>query len=208
MSHRELKVGRAAMAAAVVTALVVGATTSGASARTAASTVEFRPVLRQLPPTTGTATPDATTAAMVAGCDVDAVEQLPVVPTTRWRAATAEHCVVFPDFVDTTRRYYLGPAGVTPDAVRRARAEFVTGQGWTVRLTLTRAGSRAWDALAEQQFHHQVAITASGKVVSAPIIQPNDATFESFGGTAVISGSFNRKQAEAVAILARPPNGR
>jgi preprotein translocase subunit SecD len=53
-----------------------------------------------------------------------------------------------------------------------------------------------------------VAIAASGKVVSAPIIQPSDATFESFGGTAVISGSFNRKQAEALAILARPPNGR
>ncbi len=106
-----------------------------------------------------------------------AVEQLAVVPTTRWRTATVKHCVVFPDFVDTTRRYYLGPAGVTPDAVRRARAEFVTGQGWTVQLTLTRAGSRAWDALAEQQFHQQVAITASGKVVSAPIIQPNDATF-------------------------------
>ena len=110
--------------------------------------------------------------------------------------------------MDTTRRYYLGPAGVTTDAVRRARAELVTGQGWSVHLDLTRAGSRAWDALAEQQFHQQVAITASGKVVSAPIIQPNDATFESFGGTAVISGSFTRKQAEALALVARPANGR
>jgi preprotein translocase subunit SecD len=110
--------------------------------------------------------------------------------------------------VDTTRRYYLGPAGVTTDAVRRARVEFVTGPGWTVHLTLTRAGSRAWDALAEQQFHQQVAITASGKVVSAPIIQPSDATFESFGGTAVIGGSFTRKQAEALALLGRPAHGR
>jgi hypothetical protein len=208
-----VKITRAAMTAAVVVTLVVSTSAvdgagAGAAARTAASTVEFRPVLTQLPPTTGASTPDATAAATVAGCDVDAVEQLAVVPTTRWRTATVKHCVVFPDFVDTTRRYYLGPAGVTPDAVRRARAEFVTGQGWTVHLTLTRAGSRAWDALAAQQFHQQVAITASGKVVSAPILQPETATFQSFGGTAVISGSFNRKQAEALAILARPPNGR
>jgi hypothetical protein len=207
-----VKITRAAMTAAVVVTLVVSTSAvdgagAGAAARTAASTVEFRPVLTQ-PPTTGASTPDATAAATVAGCDVDAVEQLAVVPTTRWRTATVKHCVVFPDFVDTTRRYYLGPAGVTRDAVRRARAEFVTGQGWTVHLTLTRAGSRAWDALAAQQFHQQVAITASGKVVSAPIIQPETATFQSFGGTAVISGSFNRKQAEALAILARPPNGR
>ena len=202
-------VARGAMTAlVVVAAIVAGAGTSGAASRTRASTVEFRPVLAQLPPATGTSAPDASATATVAGCDVDAVERLPVVPTTRWRTATVEHCVVFPDLVDTSRRYYLGPAGVTPDAVRRARAEFVTGQGWTVHLTLTRAGSRAWDALAEQQFHQQVAITALGKVVSSPIIQPNDATFESFGGTAVISGAFTRKQAQALAILARPANGR
>jgi hypothetical protein len=206
-----MKLTRAAMTAAVVTVLVLAATTAGvasAAARTTASTIEFRPVLTMLPPATSTSTPDAAAAATVAGCDVDAVEQLPVVATTRWRTATVAGCVVFPDLVDTTRRYYLGPAGVTTDAVRRARAEFVTGQGWTVHLTLTRAGSRAWDALAEQQFHQQVAIAASGKVVSAPVIQPSDATFESFGGTAVISGSFDRKQAEALALLARPANRR
>ncbi len=39
---------------------------------------------------------------------------------------------------------------------------------------------------------------------SSPAMPPST----SFGGTAVISGSFNRKQAEALALLARPANGR
>jgi preprotein translocase subunit SecD len=114
----------------------------------------------------------------IAICDTAGVEQLPVVPTTPWRLAKPEECVVYPDLVggSSAPRYYLGPAGVTASDIKRARAEFVAGQGWTVKLTLTKAGSRAWDALAEQQFHQQVAITASG----------------------------TRKQAEALALLAAP----
>ena len=201
----------------MVGVLVMGAATLGtpAAARSTASTVEFRPVLAELPSESATSTTmspaDRVDAAVkIATCDVAAVEQLPVVPTTKWRTAEPEECVVYADrsSSDGAPRYYLGPAGVTTTDVKRARAEFVSGQGWTVKLTLTNAGSKAWDTLAEQQFHQQVAVTASGKVVSAPTIEPNDSAFTSFGGVAVISGSFTQKQARSLALLAAPDNGR
>src|SRR5262249_20848730 len=73
--------------------------------------------------------------------------------------------------------------------------------GWTVKMDLTDAGSSKWDALAQQQFHKQVAIVLDGVVQSAPTIQPNDASFTSFNGTAVISGNFTGDKAETLAKL-------
>ena len=204
-----------ATVAALVAVMVMVVTASAASAsaaaasRTHASTVEFRPVLAQLPaaPTTSTTmTPaDRVDAAVkIATCDVAAVQQLFVLPTTKWPTAKPEECVVYPDLSggQGASRYYLGPAAVTTRDIERARAEFMAGQGWTVRFDLTKSGSRDWDALAEQQFHEQVAVTASGRVVSAPTIQPSDETFQSFDGTAVISGAFTAKQAHGLALLA------
>ena len=202
----------------MVAVLVMGVTTLGATtavARSTASTVEFRPVLADLPPESTTSTTmgpadRVDVGVKIAICDVVAVEKLPVVPTTEWRTAKPEECVVYPDLSAGrhSSRKYLGPAAVTTSDVKRARAEFVAGQGWTVKLTLTRAGAKAWDTLAEQQFHKQVAITASGRVASAPLIQPNNQTFTSFGGVAVISGGFAQKEAQVLAHLAAPDNGR
>jgi preprotein translocase subunit SecD len=68
-------------------------------------------------------------------------------------------------------------------------------------VNLTNAGSAQWDALAQKQFHQQVAIVLDGIVQSAPSIQPKDTTFTSFGGTAVISGGFTGGQASDLAKL-------
>jgi preprotein translocase subunit SecD len=198
-------------------ALTSVAATAGATAVSArtANVLEFRPVLAALPPepaTSTTAAPaDRVTAALaVASCEPGAVLQLPAVPTTRITSAGADDCVVLGERGDGhgATRYYLGPAGVTTAAVKSAKAEFVSGAGWTVKLAFTKAGSAAWDELAEQQFQKQVAVVVNGRVVSAPTVQPNEAAFESFGGTAVISGDFTENEVRALARRIRAANGR
>lgn len=199
-----------ALAAATVFAALLGAGT--ASAKTPPATVELRAVLAMVPPeptvSTTLAPADRLDAATkVATCDRAGVAQLAFVPTTTWQTAGPDDCVVFPDH-RSDARYLLGPAKVTSSDVKRATAAFVSGQGWTVRLDLTRRGAKAWDALARQQFHGQVAMSASGRVLAAPTIQPNDETFTSFDGVAVVSSDFTRKEAQAVAVLARHRSGR
>jgi hypothetical protein len=204
----------AALAAVSAVAGVVGGATSAsgrADARPATGPgLELRPVLTELPSVTATPPTPApvdlrAAAAAVATCDPAAVAALPVVPTTAGALARAGDCVVFPARVGgkAAPRYYLGPAAVTGPAVARAHAEFVSGQGWTVRLELTKAGAKAWDALAGQQFHQQVAVAVRGEVVSAPTIEPSEQEFRSFEGVAVISASFTQRQALALAALAR-----
>lgn len=200
------------VAGCVLAALAVLVSWSGgrASARPSRASLEARAVLAQIPPAGSTSTTLAPAqrvdaAVKVATCDVAAVQALAAVPTTRSRTAKPDECVVYPDQQGGSGapRSYLGPARVTTADVRRARAELVAGQGWTVRLDLTKSGSQAWDDLAREQFHGQVAFVVDGRVVAAPIIQPNNATFQSFDGSAVISGAFGKKEAAAVARLAR-----
>ena len=147
-------------------------------------------------------------AGAIADCNDAVVAVLTVVPTTKVGDAEPSACVVFPDKPGGRRapRYYLGPAGDLP--VDDAKAEFLAGQGWTVKIDFTGSGEKAWDRLAKEQFHKQVAITYEGVVVSAPTIQPNDAKFASFEGTAVVSGDFTKKEAFALALAARYANGR
>ncbi len=187
--------------------------------------LRFRPVLAPLPSeaaqakaatTTTTTAPGATTTTTapqpseaearkaIASCDDATVSTLTSIPTTNRGADVRDACVVLPDKPGgkTSSRYYLGKTGLTgKGTVSTAKAEFVSGQGWTVKMDLTDSGSSKWDALAQQQFQKQVAIVLDGQVQSAPTIQPNNAAFESFGGTAVISGSFTQDEAENLAKL-------
>jgi preprotein translocase subunit SecD len=146
---------------------------------------------------------DAAAKAAIASCDPNAVAVLPKIPTTSREEDKRKACVVLPDKPGgpTVPRYYLGPAGLTGKAVSSAKAEFVPGQGWTVKMDLTGSGSTKWDQLASEQFHKQVAITLDSIVQSAPQIQPGDASFTSFNGTAVISGTFSQGEAEDLAKL-------
>jgi preprotein translocase subunit SecD len=186
--------------------------------------LRFRAVLTALPaasqpppgaPTSSTTAPTTTTTpaqgekaatAAVKACDTTTLQtlaQTTVIPTTSRVDDTRNVCVVLPNKPATTRstRYLLGPAGLTGKAVDSAKAEFVAGQGWTVKMSLTGSGSTQWDALAQKQFHQQVAIVLDGVVQSAPQIQPNDASFTSFAGTAVISGQFTGGEASDLAKL-------
>jgi preprotein translocase subunit SecD len=187
--------------------------------------LRFRPVLGPLPAVTATppGTPSSTTTAptttttpaegaaaataAVKACDsttVSTLAQTTVIPTTTRVGDTRGACVVLPNKPGTknSSRYYLGPAGLTGKAVSSAKAQFQSGgDGWTVVVNLTNAGSAQWDALAQKQFHQQVAIVLDGIVQSAPSIQPKDTTFTSFGGTAVISGGFTGGQASDLAKL-------
>ena len=127
-----------------------------------------------------------------------------LIPTTSRANDLRDACVVLPDKPGgkAAPRYYLGKAGLTGKGnVDSAKKEFVPGQGWTVKVDLTDQGSAKWDALAQQQFHQQVAIVLDGLVQSAPEILPGQATFTSFGGTAVISGNFTQGEADDLAKL-------
>ncbi len=129
-----------------------------------------------------------------------------MIPTTARAGDQRNACVVLPDKPGGKKagRYYLGKAALTgKGTVDTAKSEFVPSQGWTVKMDLTDSGSSKWDALAQQQFHKQVAIVLDGLVQSAPTIQPTDAAFTSFGGTAVISGSFTQDEADNLAKLIR-----
>jgi len=186
--------------------------------------LRFRPVTTQLPSeaaqakaatTTTTTAPGATTTttppqpstdaarAAIAKCDDATVSTLTTIPTTTRAADVRNACVVLPNKPGgkNAPRYYLGKAGLTGKVVSSAKAEFVSGSGWVVNMTLTDKGSSQWDNLAQQQFHKQVAIVLDGIVQSAPTIQPDQQAFSSFGGKAQISGGFTGSAASDLAKL-------
>ncbi len=159
--------------------------------------------------TTTTTVPQPTTEearAAIASCDDAKIATFTDIPTTTRAGDQRNACVVLPDKPGgkSASRYYLGKAALTgKGTVDTAKAEFQPGTGWTVKMDLTSSGSSKWDALAQQQFHKQVAIVLDGLVQSAPTIQPDQNAFSSFGGTAVISGNFNQDEAENLAKLIR-----
>jgi preprotein translocase subunit SecD len=184
--------------------LAAGLPSEAAQAKAATTTTTTAPGA-----TTSTTVPQPTKAeakAAIASCDDAKVATLTSFPTTGTAADQRDACVILPDKPGGKQatRYYLGKAALTgKGTVSTAKAEFVPNQGWTVKMDLTGSGSSKWDALAQQQFHKQVAIVLDGLVQSAPSIQPNDQTFTSFGGTAVISGNFTQDEADNLAKLIR-----
>jgi preprotein translocase subunit SecD len=100
---------------------------------------------------------------------------------------------------DLYKRYLLGPSELTGHAVKSAYAtQDQTGQ-WVVDYTLTSSGSAEWDAVAQKNFHLVVGVDLDGVVQSAPIIQPTQSSFSSFGGSGTISGSLTQTQANQLA---------
>jgi len=86
-------------------------------------------------------------------------------------------------------RYVLGPEQMTGTSIGSALAQQnQTGQ-WEVNYSLKgSAGSNLWDKVAQQNFHLLLGIELDGVVQSAPLIQPTQAGFTSFGGQGTISG--------------------
>ena len=92
--------------------------------------------------------------------------------------------------------YVLGPAELTGEAVAEAAATF--NNEWVVNVDLTDEGAVGFDEIAARYFGQQVAIVLDGVVESAPVIRATE-----FGGTAVISGTFDEEGARDLAVALR-----
>ncbi len=103
------------------------------------------------------------------------------------------------------QRYLLGPSEMRLSAanVGSVVAQKVRTGQWIVTIHLTSGGATAWDRVADENFHQFLAIDVGGKVVSAPVIQPTQASFTSFDGAMEISGPLNSSMARAVAAAVR-----
>lgn len=98
-------------------------------------------------------------------------------------------------------RYLLGPVGLTGAAVHSAQAALPTGgTQWVVDANLTGAGAPKWDQMAQANFHQYIAIDLDGQVISAPLTQPSQSAFSSFGGKVEISGNFTQTSAQQLAL--------
>jgi preprotein translocase subunit SecD len=97
-------------------------------------------------------------------------------------------------------RYLMGPAQISGTAVKTATAELSQTGEWVVDMSLTGAGSKAWDTMTTTYFHEIIGIELDGVVQSAPITQPNQSTWSSFDGSVQISGSFTQSSAQALAL--------
>jgi preprotein translocase subunit SecD len=99
------------------------------------------------------------------------------------------------------QRYVLGPSQMTGHAIKGAEAQQTQAGAWVVNYTLNGAASSAlWDKVAEENFHQYLAIELDGVVQSAPIIQPDQATFTSFDGQGEISGNLTQTDAQNLAL--------
>ena len=99
-------------------------------------------------------------------------------------------------------RYLLGPTalGGTAIAPGSAQAVFQAPQ-WVVDVSLTSSGSPKWDQVAQKYFHQLIGIDLDGAVESAPLTQPTNGSFQSFGGKVQISGSFTQSSAKNLALV-------
>ncbi len=84
---------------------------------------------------------------------------------------------------------------MTSKDVSSAEASFQSPQ-WVVNITLNPAGSKAWDALAQEQFHAYIAEDLDATVIAAPLVFPNQSVFTSFGGKVQITGGLTKTTAE------------
>lgn len=108
--------------------------------------------------------------------------------------------VLLPALGSKSLRYVLGPSQLSGTAVAIAYAQLNQANQWVVSYTLTKAGSPLWDAVAQANFHRQLAIELDGVVQSAPLILPASATFASYNGQGQISGSFTEFTAKNLAV--------
>ncbi|MFZ0665895.1 MAG: hypothetical protein WAM97_09070 [Acidimicrobiales bacterium] len=73
------------------------------------------------------------------------------------------------------------------------------GSGWGLQVSLTSTGSKDFDEVAYAQFHALVANDLDGTVISAPITEPTQSSFQSFNGQFEISAGYTRTQAVQLA---------
>lgn len=110
--------------------------------------------------------------------------------------------VLLPILGEPQERLLLGPAQLTGDIVQpgSAAAELDPSGDWVVNFSLTGSGSTGWDNMSKQYFHEIIGIELDGIVQSAPITQPSQAAWSSFGGQVQISGNFTQQSAQNLAL--------
>jgi preprotein translocase subunit SecD len=97
-------------------------------------------------------------------------------------------------------RYLEGPAELSGKVVKSASAQLSPTGQWVVNVSLTGAGSKSWNAMAQRYFHEIIGIGVDGIVESAPITQPTQNSFSPFYGQVEISGNFTQTSAQSLAI--------
>jgi preprotein translocase subunit SecD len=99
-------------------------------------------------------------------------------------------------------RFVLGAAqlGNVDIASAQARSD-QSVDGWVIDVTLTPSGTTDWNAMALPNFHAYVALDLDGQVISAPLIEPNNSSFSSFGDQMEISGTFTAATAKTIAAV-------
>jgi hypothetical protein len=135
------------------------------------------------------------------------------VPTTAPSADSAGATVILPDYAGISR-FVLGPAALNQSAIANTSVIKERSGGYAVRLTFTRTGATALDAMAAQRYQNSrshpgggpypysssEAVELDGVVVWNPVIE-----VPSLNGTVLIGGSFGgpftEKQAKDLARL-------
>ncbi len=108
-------------------------------------------------------------------------------------------------------RHRLGPTGVTGEALEGADSRFDTLSGWFVapKFRSGVSGIDLFNALGEECFMRvgtcptqRVAIEIDNEVVSAPVIQQDEAVFSPFERSNItITGGFTQSEAEDLALV-------
>ena len=220
-NRRGLLAGALATGIALLTALATPASAHSGSAKSA----YFRQVLCEVPAFTPPAhavrlTPSSCDAASAFAShtaspsdsatgytvdDVPADTTLANVPSTPASKDTPHATVLLPGLAGAGAtpgtRFLLGPAQMTSSAVadaRASRAQYPGGR-WVVDFRMTSQGAALWDRATHADFHRLLAVDVDGIVVSAPIIEPTQSSFSSFGGRGEISQNFTRAEAQKIA---------
>ena len=123
-------------------------------------------------------------------------------PSTRAADDIATHTVLLtaePNSGFAGERLLLGPAEVSGGDVSSAQLEY-NSPNWDLDLTLDPVGSTEWNTLADRQFHAFIGFDVDASLISAPLTEPSQATFASFGDKVQISGGFTHTTANELAI--------
>jgi hypothetical protein len=189
--------------------------------------VFFRPVLCVVPPYSSAVQPamgrlstlSCTPASLMSvtnlgtapsdnadGYSVNAVpldSNLAGTPSTKPSADVASATVLLPGLSSSLSvdRYLLGPAQMSGSSIGKADAAYEEFEkGWVVNITMTKSGAALWNKVAKADFHKELAIVVGGIVVSAPLIQPGQVVFSSFGPYATVAGNgIGRAEARNIA---------
>ncbi len=167
--------------------------------------LRFRPVLEVLPEA---AYATAVEAATESG------EALPSLLTLTEGDNRADAEVVLPQYDDDRNivfRYRLGPTQVTGETLESASARLDGFVGWLVAPTFKSGGSGIdlFNELGRRCFYleptcptKRIAIEIDNEVVSAPVIQEDEAAFTPFErSTVTISGGFSEEEARDLALV-------